>query len=1020
MKSKSTKTKLLTVLLAICMVFSLVQIIAFATESTAVTATETADFTADDGGAAALALLNNAKTGSANSSWDKSSKTLTLRGIDFATSATTALKMPTGSTIILADGTENAIKSGDATANASGGYKSDIFITALDAVGDLTIQGGMAGTGTLSVTSGSHNNSGDAWTYSSAITVDGDFTVKGGHITVQGGQASTVGEDGLAFSIGVNMESDKKNKFLQVRGGTLTAIGGESYHINHTEGNDTDMGFSRGVYMYNGSVSVTGDGKLTAQIVPTMNDSGLATGLYISIGDLLISNEGEAFAAGHDGVNISGGGISITGGKLTAMHTKMSDNDYGHAISVSKEFSNSSSGNNTKLSGNIEVSGGALETVNDGIYMYTYNPTDEQGLFNVSGGGVNLAGGLFGARKINISGGTVQTQYIHSDELTLSNATLTVREPVKKFVRTDGSYILFASPALWLENLTVNSGTLDAAWDWGEYTPFVFSVDEEYGFRTPLVRMWGDDYVATFNGGTTIFDTGCAGNLVMKLGRIVLGDGMAETGADSNQYQLSSDTPVRFSAGKAVNNISEAVISDVKFDYQPADAPRKSASISLPGDPDKYEIEYEYWEEMQKGENGSMNPVAFWYSDESKNNALASDKRITAFEEGKTYMYSIMLKAKDGYAFSDNCSVMINNTLIKSENVIKSENGLFVIAVKTITPRNTVQQKEIQLIEIANATVSFKDGDKPTFTGTTPDGAEYVMVYEAWKTDGAGISSDEFFNDDEHLSIWGGKLITAFDKSKTYTYMLYLKTTSEAGQDGWVFGPNTKLMINGEEVAFTRDSSDEEYGQTFTVKTALTMVPQSSGTTPDYKIIEGANGIWTQGSDSTLTFRSNGDFAKLTGIRIDGEMIAADKYIAISDSSSVILKADYLDTLSVGGHTLTIVYSDGECEADFEVKAAQSSSGDTSDRPNDPVQTTDASSDGSQTTDAPSSESQTAETSGGGDQTTDRSNDVSTNPDKAPQTGDSSHLALWIALFFGCGALICIIAFFEKRKDTVR
>ena len=117
---------------------------------------------------------------------------------------------------------------------------------------------------------------------------------------------------------------------------------------------------------------------------------------------------------------------------------------------------------------------------------------------------------------------------------------------------------------------------------------------------------------------------------------------------------------------------------------------------------------------------------------------------------------------------------------------------------------------------------------------------------------------------------------------------------------------------------------------------------------------------------------------------------------------------------------MTIVYSDGECEADFEVKAAQSSSGDTSDRPNDPVQTTDASSDGSQTTDAPSSESQTAETSGGGDQTTDRSNDVSTNPDKAPQTGDSSHLALWIALFFGCGALICIIAFFEKRKDTVR
>ena len=49
MKNKAIKTKLLTVLLALCMVLSLVPMTAFAADP----ATETADFTASDGGAAA-------------------------------------------------------------------------------------------------------------------------------------------------------------------------------------------------------------------------------------------------------------------------------------------------------------------------------------------------------------------------------------------------------------------------------------------------------------------------------------------------------------------------------------------------------------------------------------------------------------------------------------------------------------------------------------------------------------------------------------------------------------------------------------------------------------------------------------------------------------------------------------------------------------------------------------------------------------------------------------------------------
>ena len=88
----------------------------------------------------------------------------------------------------------------------------------------------------------------------------------------------------------------------------------------------------------------------------------------------------------------------------------------------------------------------------------------------------------------------------------------------------------------------------------------------------------------------------------------------------------------------------------------------------------------------------------------------------------------------------------------------------------------------------------------------------------------------------------------------------------------------------------------------------------------DYKIIEGANGTWTQNSDGTLVFRANGYFSKFTGVKVDGTLIDAKNYTAVSGSTVITLKADYLKTLSVGTHKLTVVYTDGECSTNFEVK----------------------------------------------------------------------------------------------------
>ena len=93
-------------------------------------------------------------------------------------------------------------------------------------------------------------------------------------------------------------------------------------------------------------------------------------------------------------------------------------------------------------------------------------------------------------------------------------------------------------------------------------------------------------------------------------------------------------------------------------------------------------------------------------------------------------------------------------------------------------------------------------------------------------------------------------------------------------------------------------------------------------TLPTYNFIDGANGEWIKNSGKDLGFKADGEISKFTGVKVDGTLIGADKYTAVTGSTLVTLKKDYLETLSVGKHTLTVVYIDGECTTNFEIKAA--------------------------------------------------------------------------------------------------
>ncbi|WP_337591202.1 cohesin domain-containing protein [Vescimonas sp.] len=94
-----------------------------------------------------------------------------------------------------------------------------------------------------------------------------------------------------------------------------------------------------------------------------------------------------------------------------------------------------------------------------------------------------------------------------------------------------------------------------------------------------------------------------------------------------------------------------------------------------------------------------------------------------------------------------------------------------------------------------------------------------------------------------------------------------------------------------------------------------------TGSTAKYEIIEGANGTWTQNSDGTLTVRANGEFSKFVGVKVDGEFINSKNYTAKAGSTIVTLSKDYLATLSVGDHALSVVFNDGEARTNFTVNA---------------------------------------------------------------------------------------------------
>lgn len=201
----------------------------------------------------------------------------------------------------------------------------------------------------------------------------------------------------------------------------------------------------------------------------------------------------------------------------------------------------------------------------------------------------------------------------------------------------------------------------------------------------------------------------------------------------------------------------------------------------------------------------------------------------------------------------------------------------------------------------------------------------------------------------------------------------------------------------------------QDYHQFSTSRDTTCNVCGYKRTLPTYNFIDGANGEWIKNSGKDLGFKADGEISKFTGVKVDGTLIGADKYTAITGSTLVTLKKDYLETLSDGKHTLTVVYKDGECTTEFEVKNKVVEKPGTEE---DTKPGTDTENPAKPEEDKkPSTNTEKPTTS-----KVDKKKDVKSDKKKSLNTAYSYNMGQWMALLLTSGFVLALTVFKKKRN----
>ena len=256
----------------------------------------------------------------------------------------------------------------------------------------------------------------------------------------------------------------------------------------------------------------------------------------------------------------------------------------------------------------------------------------------------------------------------------------------------------------------------------------------------------------------------------------------------------------------------------------------------------------------------------------------------------------------------------------------------------TYTPVDTTNYKTITDIDIeVNAKDKFDvitsvDGGNGTITPSKIGVVEGTKV-EITFTPNAGYMIDKVLVNTVETTVTGNKIELTVNEEKEVkvSYKKIPFTVTVKDVDGATITPNGAVAVNyGEDKEFTitansgyklvkvlvdgTDKTADMVGDTLkltniTSDINLEVVVEKIV----YEVTEGANQKYTITKNNEAKFKINADFRLFDGgkVYVDNELVDPKNYTAESGSTIITLKKEFVDTLSVGEHTLKVLFNDG-------------------------------------------------------------------------------------------------------------
>lgn len=333
----------------------------------------------------------------------------------------------------------------------------------------------------------------------------------------------------------------------------------------------------------------------------------------------------------------------------------------------------------------------------------------------------------------------------------------------------------------------------------------------------------------------------------------------------------------------------------------------------------------------------ATNQDVTWKSSDTSIATVSADGTVTAISAGTA---TITATAKDGSGVSASCTLTVTH-------------GKMVQTPKKDATCTVDGTEEYWTCEICGKHFEDESGTIPT----TPEenkiqatGHSYGEPVWSWSEDGKTCTVTFTCEKDETHKETPKVTVTSAEKTPG--------TCTEKGVTTYT----ATVEFNGNTYTDTKEVADiPATGHSYDNGKCTVCGAIAS----DFKVIitAGANGSWQKGTKDGLTFTSNAAYQHFQKVQVDGKDLDASNYTVKEGSTIVTLKAEYLETLSVGKHTLSIVSDTGTATTEFTIKAA-----------------------------------------------------AVTDDTQSPQTGDDSNIALWIAVLLAAGTALTGTAVYSRKR----